>query len=71
MAREHVSYKQLGVRLETLGLDENAAQLRTKINRGTFSFVFFLQCLAALGHDEARFEVKRPPGWARQQGSGN
>jgi len=32
-----------------IGLEENEASLKTKINRGRFSFLFFLQVMDALG----------------------
>lgn len=60
LARDNVGYKKLANKLEELGFDETPRQLRNKINRGTFSFLFFLRCLAALGYEDIRFTV-RPP----------
>jgi hypothetical protein len=54
MALADVDYKGLARALERVGLDENPKALSNKINRGTFSFVFFLQCMAALKVDEVK-----------------
>lgn len=61
LARESMTYKALALRLERMGLVVNPRQLRNKINRGTFSFTFFLQCLHVLGHTEGNFHLKAPP----------
>lgn len=60
LARDDVGYKQLANKLETMGFEETPRQLRNKINRGTFSFLFFLRCLGALGYEDIRFTL-RPP----------
>lgn len=44
-----MGYKELSRALETLGIEESPKVLSNKINRGTFSFAFFLQCMRALG----------------------
>lgn len=67
LAREDSTYKVLAKRLEHIGVKENADQLRNKINRGTFSFAFFLKCLHALGQTEARITVKRPKSTPREK----
>jgi hypothetical protein len=48
LALHDVGYKQLARALEAVGVDEDAKVLANKINRGTFSFAFFLQCMRAL-----------------------
>lgn len=60
LARDNVGYQGLANKLEALGFEETPRQLRNKINRGTFSFLFFLRCLAALGYEDIRFTL-RPP----------
>ena len=60
LARESVSYKGLSALLAHNGLSENPEQLKNKINRGTFSFGFFLKCCAALGHTEVSFRLRNP-----------
>ncbi|WP_421276241.1 DUF6471 domain-containing protein [Aeromonas veronii] len=49
-----VNYEQLIQLLATIGVDENYKGIANKINRGTFSFVFFMQCMKALGVNEIR-----------------
>lgn len=49
LARQDVGYKVLSSRLAQLGFEESPRQLANKINRGTFSFVFYLKCMKALG----------------------
>ena len=49
-----VNYEQLIQRLAAIGVDESYKGIANKINRGTFSFVFFIQCMKALGVNEIR-----------------
>ena len=48
LALKDMGYKELSRALESVGIDESAKALSNKINRGTFSFAFFLQCMRAL-----------------------
>ena len=48
MKRRRLTYADLAQKLGQIGIDENAANLRNKINRGNFSASFFLQCITAL-----------------------
>ena len=59
LARAGVSHKVLVARLEALGVDDNTAALASRITRGKFSFVFFLQCMRALGVEEVRVAPRR------------
>lgn len=62
MTRQGVVPKTLSVRLEErLGVKVAETVLRNRLNRGNFSFVFFLQCVAALGHDRINLELTPPP----------
>jgi hypothetical protein len=54
MARAGVGYEGLIIRLHEIGIDEGYKGLANKINRGAFSFVFFMQCMKALGITEVR-----------------
>lgn len=54
MARAGISYEELISRLQEIGIDEGYKGLANKINRGAFSFVFFMQCMKALGITEVR-----------------
>ena len=56
LARAGVGYEELIQRLATLGVDESYKGIANKINRGAYSFVFFMQCMKALGRDVVRLE---------------
>lgn len=49
-----IGYEELANKLQSMGIEENQNSINTKINRGTFNFVFVLQCLKALGVEELR-----------------
>lgn len=49
LARAGVGYEGLIERLQVIGVDETYKGIAAKINRGTFSFAFFMQCMEALG----------------------
>jgi hypothetical protein len=48
MNERKLSYKELALRLERLGIIESAGQLNRKINRKRFSAAFMLACLDAM-----------------------
>lgn len=58
LARAGVGYKTLAVRLAALGIEESEANLSNKIARGKFSFVFFLQCMKAIGIKSVDIDTK-------------
>ena len=58
LARTGVGYKTLVVRLAALGIEESEANLSNKIARGKFSFVFFLQCMKAIGVESVDIGTK-------------
>ena len=49
LKRRNVSYKQLADRLDGIGIHESEKNINNKISRGSFTAVFFLQCLLAVG----------------------
>ncbi len=49
LAHRGLSYEDLAAKLKKIGIEESADNLRTKINRGTFSAAFLLQVLQAMG----------------------
>ena len=49
LKRRHVSYKQLAEKLHQFGIKENERNIGNKIARGSFTAVFFVQCLVAVG----------------------
>lgn len=54
LARAGVGYEELIRRLNAIGVDESYKGIASKINRGTFSFLFFAQCMKSLGKNEVR-----------------
>jgi 3-mercaptopyruvate sulfurtransferase SseA len=52
--RRNLTYEQLAVKLAEIGVHDSARNIINKINRGTFSAVFFVQCLRAMGCDTIR-----------------
>ena len=71
LRRRRVRFKELSRALEAYGEDIPSTTLSNKINRGSFSFQFFLKCMYALGRSEVRFLLSdlSPDEWAavRQQ----
>jgi len=51
-----VGYEELIARLAEIGVHESYKGLTNKINRGAYSFAFFLQCMKALGKTAVRLE---------------
>ena len=49
LAKKDISYKKLSTLLEKICVSESERAIANKLSRGTFSFVFFLQCMKALG----------------------
>ena len=52
LAFHNVNYVQLAELLKEMGIDESPQNISNKIARGTFSAVFFIQCLFAIRCDE-------------------
>jgi hypothetical protein len=49
LARRQLSYADLAEQLAALGVKESERNLSNKINRGTFTVVFLLQVMEAIG----------------------
>jgi Domain of unknown function (DUF6471) len=49
LAKRNLTYKQLSEKLAELGVIESEPNIRNKLSRGTFSAVFLVQCLSAIG----------------------
>lgn len=49
LKRRNISYKELAEKLKPLGVHESERNLANKIARGSFTAVFFVQCLEAIG----------------------
>lgn len=52
--RRNMTYEQLSEKLAEIGVNDSARNIINKINRGSFSAVFFVQCLKAIGVHEIR-----------------
>lgn len=54
LARADIGYEELTKRLAKIGIDETYKAVAAKINRGSFTFAFFAQCMEALGIRDVR-----------------
>lgn len=63
LVRRGLTYQRLAARLQANGIPETERSIASKMSRGTFSFVFFLQCMHAVGQTKVSFEIhsKTPP----------
>jgi hypothetical protein len=57
MNKRGLTYADLARRLKLVGVEENERALRNKVARGTFSAVFFVQCLQAIGVRDLRVDL--------------
>lgn len=56
LKRRGLSYADLAEKLKAVGVRDSERNISNKISRGTFTAVFFAQCLVAIGCDTVRFE---------------
>jgi 3-mercaptopyruvate sulfurtransferase SseA len=49
LKRRGLGYRDLAERLQAIGVKENEPNVVNKIARGTFTAIFFLQCMEAIG----------------------
>ena len=56
LTRRNIKYHELAIKLNALGIEETQGSISNKISRGTFSFIFFIQCMEALGIKEIRLD---------------
>lgn len=67
LKRQSVTYADLSKRLADMGVDESETSIRNKVSRGTFSFVFALQAMKAIGVElipfkpDLTFSAQVPP----------
>jgi Domain of unknown function (DUF6471) len=54
LKRRNLSYGDLAEKLAVLGVKDNERNISNKIARGSFTAVFFLQCLEAIGVETLR-----------------
>jgi len=56
LKRKGVSYKELTEKLEAIGVVDSERNIANKLARGSFTAVFFVQCLAAIGCQSLRID---------------
>jgi uncharacterized protein DUF6471 len=56
LKRRNLSYADLSDRLAAVGVEDNERNISNKISRGTFTAVFFVQCLEAIGCNTVRLD---------------
>jgi hypothetical protein len=49
LKRRNLSYADLADKLAVLGVKDNERNISNKIGRGSFTAVFFVQCMEAIG----------------------
>jgi hypothetical protein len=49
LARRNLSYADLAEKLAAVGVKDNDRNIANKIARGSFTAVFFVQCMEAIG----------------------
>ena len=59
MVKRRITFAELAKRMKESGSDENERALRNKVARGTFSAVFFVQCLEAIGLDSLKLDMTK------------
>ena len=57
LVRRGITYKGLAARLVAIGVKETERSIANKMSRGTFSFVFVLRCLQAVGAKSMTMEI--------------
>ena len=56
LTRHNVTYGELAERLKKMGVPETEPNVRNKLSRGTFSAMFLVQCLEAIGVETLRLQ---------------
>lgn len=49
LKRRNLSYADLAEKLTAIGVKEDRRNISNKISRGTFTAIFFVQCMYAIG----------------------
>lgn len=56
LKKKGYSYQDLSLQLGALGVNEDRRNIANKLCRGTFTAVFFIQCLIAIGCTTIRLD---------------
>jgi hypothetical protein len=54
LKKKGVSYRDLAEKLTAMGIPETERNISNKLSRGSFTAVFFVQCLIAIGTHSVR-----------------
>ena len=54
LKKKGVSYRDLAEKLTAMGITETERNISNKLSRGSFTAVFFVQCLIAIGAHTVR-----------------
>lgn len=54
LKRKGVGYRDLAEKLTAMGIPETERNISNKLSRGSFTAVFFVQCLTAIGAHTVR-----------------
>ena len=49
LKRRNLSYRDLTKKLHDIGVEDNERNVANKVARGSFTAVFFIQCMEAIG----------------------
>ncbi len=49
LARKDLTYGDLAEKLKAIGVKDNERNIANKLGRGTFTAIFFVQCMLAIG----------------------
>lgn len=56
LKRKNVTYAQLSIKLNEIGVNEKPENITLKMSRGKFSAIFLLQCLSVIGVTNIRLD---------------
>lgn len=56
LKRRHIGYKELADKLEAVGVKDSERNIANKLARGSFTAVFLIQCLEAIGCHTLRLD---------------
>jgi hypothetical protein len=58
LKRRNLSYADLADKLRAIDVNDNERNISNKIARGTFTAVFFVQCMTAIGCRTVHFDAE-------------
>lgn len=56
IAKRNLNYIEVAEKLKKIGIDESPQNISNKIGRGTFSGIFMIQVLTAIGCNQLRLD---------------